>query len=254
MSFSQLIGIEFTKVKRSNILPIMVIAPLLLVISGINSLIHYISPDSEGAWQAMFVQSCLLFAYYLLPLTMVVVSILIKQREKANNGLLKMLALPIKREQMALAKFVVFLTFLLLEILLFFVFFILAGLVATYSIGLNDPVPYGYIAKWSAILFFTAIPFTSCIWLLANVFNKALFTIGFSMFMIIGSIFMANTNVWMFYPFSYSGKLVTAELSRILNEVNYLNIEMYSFIPLAFCLTILFTYIATKRFGKKEIA
>lgn len=254
MTFLQLIQIEFQKVKRSKILPILIIAPLLIVTSGINSLINYITPESEGAWQAMFVQSCLLFAYYLLPLTMVVVSILITQREKVNNGILKMLSLPIKRGNLSLAKFSVFLFYLLLEILIFFIFFIVGGLYASNYIGLNDPIPYGYIFKWSTIMFLTAIPFVSFIWMLASLFKKAFLTIGLSMFMVIGSVLFANTNAWVLYPFSYSGKFVTAELSRISHGEASLSLNLLPFTLIAVALTILFIFISSLRYGKKAIS
>jgi hypothetical protein len=253
MTFFQLIQIEFKKVKRSKILPILIIAPFLVVASGINSLINYITPESEGAWQAMFVQSCLLFAYYLLPLTMIIVSILITQREKANNGMLKMLSLPIKRGKMALAKFSVFLFYLLLEILIFFILFIAGGLYASNYIGLNDPVPYAYILKWSIILFLTAIPFVAFIWMLASVFKKAFLTIGLSMFMVIGSIFFANTNAWTLYPFSYSGKFVTAELSRISNGEASLSLNILPFSLIAIGLTVIFIFISSIRYGKRAV-
>lgn len=253
MPFLQLIQIEFQKVKRSKILPILIIAPFLIIISGVNSLINYITPESEGAWQAMFVQSCLVFAYYLLPLTMVVISILITQREKANNGILKMLSLPIKRNKMAMAKFFVFLFYLLLEIFIFFILFIIVGLYASNYIGLNDPVPYGYVLKWSFILFITAIPFVAFIWMLACLFKKAFLTIGLSMFMAIGSIFIANTNAWILYPFSYSGKFVTAELRRIANGEANLSLDLFPFTFIALGLTVFFVYISSLRYGKRLI-
>ena len=53
----------------------------------------------------MFIQSALLFGYYLLPFSMVVVCVMIANRETKNNGILKMLALPISKGKLALTKF-----------------------------------------------------------------------------------------------------------------------------------------------------
>ncbi len=253
MTFIQLIQIEFQKIKRAKIMPILAICPLLIIISGINSLMNYISPETEGAWQAMFVQSCLLFAYYLLPFTMIVVSILITQREKENNGIVKMLSLPIKRQKVALAKFIVFLFFLFIEVLLFFIFFVISGLYAANRIGLHESVPYGYILEWSGIIFFTAIPLVSLIWMLAILFEKAILTIGISMLMVIASVFIANTSYWALFPFSYSGIFVTAELSRISNGATSLNVDLFPFIPVALLITAASLYISSNRFGKIEI-
>ena len=67
MNFFDLLKIEFKKVKRSKIVPLIFIAPLLVVISGVANLSRYFSPEYTNAWSAMFIQSALVYAYYLLP-------------------------------------------------------------------------------------------------------------------------------------------------------------------------------------------
>ena len=62
----------------------------------------------------MFIQSALLYAYYLLPFSMIVVCVMIAGRETQNNGILKMLALPVSRYALSLAKFFVLMFYLLM--------------------------------------------------------------------------------------------------------------------------------------------
>lgn len=50
---------------------------------------------------------------------MVVVCVMIANRETKNNGILKMLALPISKEKLALTKFFVLLSFLAIQLLIF---------------------------------------------------------------------------------------------------------------------------------------
>ena len=95
MSFLDLLKIEFMKVKRSKIAPLIFIAPLLVVVSGVANLSNYFTPEYTNAWAAMFIQSALVYAYYLLPFSMIVVCVMIAGRETGNNGILKMLALPV---------------------------------------------------------------------------------------------------------------------------------------------------------------
>ena len=57
MSFFDLLKIEFIKGKRSKIIPLIFIAPLLVVASGIANLQSYFSPEYTNAWAAMFIQS-----------------------------------------------------------------------------------------------------------------------------------------------------------------------------------------------------
>ena len=112
MSFSELLKIEFMKCKRSKIVPLIFIAPLLVVSSGIANLSSYFTPEYTNAWPAMFIQSALVYAYYLLPFSMIVVCVMIASRETGNNGILKMLALPVSRYALSAVKFCVLIFYL----------------------------------------------------------------------------------------------------------------------------------------------
>ena len=116
MSFLDLLKIEFMKVKRSKIVPLIFIAPLLVVVSGVANLSNYFTPEYTNAWPAMFIQSALVYAYYLLPFSMIVVCVMIAGRETGNNGILKMLALPVSRCALSIAKFCVLTFYLFMEI------------------------------------------------------------------------------------------------------------------------------------------
>ena len=69
MSFLDLLKIEFMKVKRSKIVPLIFIAPLLVVVSGVAYLSNYFTPEYTNAWPAMFIQSALLpmFSHWVRP-------------------------------------------------------------------------------------------------------------------------------------------------------------------------------------------
>jgi len=54
MSLSSLIGIEFAKVRRSKVAPLIFIAPILVVISGVASLGRYLTPEYTNANPAKF--------------------------------------------------------------------------------------------------------------------------------------------------------------------------------------------------------
>lgn len=67
MSFLELLRIEFMKVKRGKIVPLIFIALLLVVASGVANLHSYFTPEYTNAWVAMFIQSALVYSYYLFP-------------------------------------------------------------------------------------------------------------------------------------------------------------------------------------------
>ena len=77
MHFLKLLKIERIKCKRSKIIPFIFIAPILVVSSGVANLSTYFTPEYTQAWPAMFIQSALLYAYYLLPFSMIVVCVMI---------------------------------------------------------------------------------------------------------------------------------------------------------------------------------
>lgn len=72
---------------------------------------------------------------------MVVVCVMIANREIKNNGILKMLALPVSKGKLALTKFLVLLSFLAIELLIFFSSFIIAGVIATKIMNVTETIP-----------------------------------------------------------------------------------------------------------------
>ena len=93
----------------------------------------------------MFIQSALVYAYYLLPFSMVVVCVMLAGHETGNNGILKMLALPVSRYTLSAAKFCVLLFYLFMEMVVFLGVFIVAGLIATTSAGITEALPIMYL-------------------------------------------------------------------------------------------------------------
>ena len=181
MSFFELLHIEFIKVKRGKMLPLIFTAPLLVVVSGVANLQNFFSPEYTNAWAAMFIQSALVYAYYLLPFSMIVVSIMIAGRETQNNGILKMLALPVSRYAVSAAKFCVLLFYLFMEMAVFLVIFVIAGLIATNNTGITEALPILYLLKWCAGLFFTMLPGMAMMWAITVLFDKPLLSVLLSL-------------------------------------------------------------------------
>ncbi len=212
MSFFELLHIEFIKVKRGKMLPLIFTAPLLVVVSGVANLQNFFSPEYTNAWAAMFIQSALVYAYYLLPFSMIVVSIMIAGRETQNNGILKMLALPVSRYAVSAAKFCVLLFYLFMEMAVFLVIFVIAGLIATNNTGITEALPILYLLKWCAGLFFTMLPGMAMMWAITVLFDKPLLSVGLNLLLVIPGVLVANTPLWVVYPYCYSGYLVSCSL------------------------------------------
>lgn len=253
MNFLGLLKIEFKKVKRSKIVPLIFIAPLLVVISGVANLSRYFSPEYTNVWSAMFIQSALVYAYYLLPFSMIVVCVMIAGRETQHNGILKMLALPVSRYALSLAKFGVLIFYLFMEMVIFLVVFLITGIAATHMAGITESLPLFYLAKWCAGLFLTMLPCIAAMWAITVLFEKPLLSVGLNLFLVIPGILVANTPLWIAYPYCYSGYLVSCSLHDFTAEGTNTAFSVFPFLPCAIVVFISALLLAVKEFGKKEM-
>lgn len=253
MNFLELVKIEFMKVKRGKILPLISIAPLLVIASGVTSLQRYLTPEYTHAWAAMFIQSALLYAYYLMPFSMIVVCVMIAGRETSNNGILKMLALPVSRYQLSLAKLCVLVFYLFMEMVVFMLVFVAAGVFVTKSSGIMEALPILYLFKWCVQLFLTMLPSVATMWAITVLFDKPMLSVGLNLLLVIPSVLVAATPLRIFYPYCYSGYLVSCSLYDFtVSGVNN-SFRLFPFLPIAISIFALAMMVAVKQFGKKEM-
>lgn len=201
----------------------------------------------------MFIQSALVYAYYLLPFSMIVVCVMIAGRETGNNGILKMLALPVSRYSLSIAKFFVLAFYLLMEMVVFLVMFVIAGTVATNIMGVTETLPIPYLLKWCVGLFLTMLPCVGTMWAITVLFEKPLLSVGLNLLLVIPGVLVANTPLWIAYPYCYSGYLVSCSLHDFTVESNTISFSMFPFLPTAILVFALAISIAVTQFGKKEM-
>ena len=253
MSFMELHKIEFKKVKRGRIVPLIFIAPLLVVSSGVANLSRYFTPEYTNAWPAMFIQSALVYAYYLLPFSMIVVCVMIAGRETGNNGILKMLALPVSRYALSMAKFCVLVFYLFMEMVVFLAVFIIAGTVAASTMGVTEALPIFYLVKWCVGLFLTMLPCVGAMWAITVLFEKPLLSVGLNLLLVIPGVLIANTPLWIAYPYCYSGYLVSCSLHDFTASSGTAAFTLFPFLPVAVLVFVLLLVTAVTQFGKKEM-
>lgn len=252
-AFLELLKIEFIKAKRSKLVPLISIAPVLVVASGIANWHSYLTPEYTNAWAAMFVQSALVYAYYLLPFSIIVICVMFAGRETGNNGILKMLALPVSRYALSAAKFCVLLFYLLMEMLVFLIIFVIAGLAATVSAGITETLPAAYLLNQSIGLLLTMLPSVAAMWMITVLFTKPLLSIGLNLLLVIPGVLVANTPLWVAYPYCYSGYLVSCSLHDFTAGGENTAFRLFPFLPCAVLIFALALTIAVTRFGKDEM-
>lgn len=252
MNFWQLWKMERKKIKGTHLSALLFIAPLLVVTMGISNLSRYFTPEYSNAWSAMFIQSALAYCYYLLPFEMIVVCVLIAGREKSHRGLIKMLSLPVNRSQLSLAKFCLLLEYLLREVVIFFFVFFLAGYFATVKMGVKEVVPLGELFSWCGAIFVTMVPCVAVMWAITVVFRKTILAVSLNFLLVIPGILMANTPLWLVYPYCYSGYFITCFLHAFTRENMVKAFPWTSFLPCGIVLGALFLFLSLWRYGKKE--
>lgn len=101
---------------------------------------------------------------------MIVACVMLAGRETGNNGILKMLALPVNRYALSIAKFCVLLFYLFMEMAVF----LAAGWTAAKNTGITETLPIMYLLKWSIGLSLTMLPSVAAMWAITVLFNNPL--------------------------------------------------------------------------------
>ena len=253
MDFLKLIRVELIKSKRARMFPLLFIAPLLVVISGVANLSMYLTPEYTNAWAAMFIQSALLYAYYLLPFSMLAVCLMLTGRETQNGGLTKMLSLPVRRPALALGKFCVLALFLLLEMAVFLSAFVLAGLFALRGAQITQTVPTAYLLKCCLGLFLSMLPCMAVMWAITAAFEKPLISLGLNLFLVLPGVLAAATPFWMLYPYCYSGYLISLSLHSFTAQGGETALSLFPFLPCAVLFFISGLGLAAARYGREKV-
>ncbi|MCC8078717.1 MAG: ABC transporter permease [Oscillospiraceae bacterium] len=254
MSFLQLVKIEFIKLRRGKILLLLFAAPLLVTVSGVANLRRYLAPEYTNAWAAMFIQSALVYAYYLLPLSMAVVCAVLAGRERASGGLRKMLTLPLSPRALSAAKMCVLLCFLAAELAAFLLTFSLAGTLAVRSAGVAEALPLNYLLQWCGGLFLTMLPCAAAMWAVTALCAKPLPAAGINLLLVLPSVLLSATPLWFAYPYCYSGRLVSAALHDFTASAASAGFELFPFLPTAALALSLAALLAVEEYGKRGAA
>lgn len=252
MSCIHVIQIEFLKIKRSRSMVLFIILPFFDIIAGMVHIGEYISPTYANPWEAMFIQCSLLFSYYLLPFSMVIVSVLISNKEFQHNGMLKLLALPLEKWKVVIGKLCVFVSFLFLQIIIFIIIFVVLGSITSLFAGVKEPLPLLYLCQWIGTLFLSSLPVLFVMWALTVVFEKKVVSIGLNFLLIIPGILVANTKAWFMYPYCYSGYMLTNALVNMIKGTN-LGIDVGLVLPTASVLSVVAIVLAIRYFGRTEM-
>ena len=118
--------------------------------------------------------------------------------------------------------------------------------------GVTETLPIFYLLKWCFSLFLTMLPCIGTMWAITVLFEKPLLSVGLNLLLVIPGVLVANTPLWIAYPYCYSGYLVSCSLRDFTAEASDTSFSLFPFLPCAILVFCLVFSLAITQFGKKE--
>lgn len=253
MNFFSLISVEFKKIRRSKILLIFLLAMTVLWLpSIINAHMNFdmqvgISPENN-----FLIQGLLAMAWFMYPASMVVGTLLLNQIERSNNGILKMLALPVSTAKLNVAKFVVLLMLAAIQILIAVGLYFVSAAIASQIQNYNFILSPLFVFKEAGMMYLSSIPMIAVFWMLSVFIRTPIFAIGIGLASIVPSVLMINTKIWFLYPMCYPFFVITSEYGQIATNLSTQEVNLIPWLPIALTITILCLAVSCIRFGQAE--
>lgn len=254
MSFLSLLSVEFKKLRRSKIFIILLVPVLLIWITAvINANLNFdTAAESVSPKNNFFIQSFLGFVYFMLPSSLVIMTVLISQTERTNNGILKMFSLPISGVKMCLAKFCTLLSLMAAEIFSMFVAYFPSAIIASKQYNYEFMISPFYVLKICGLLFVISIPMAAIYWLISVWLKNPVMSIGVGLASVVPILLAINTKAWFAYPMCYPMMTITSEMHKLATKLGTFPMDLVPWIPVAIGFTLAALGIACAIFGKAE--
>lgn len=249
-----LLYIEGKKLKRSKILWILIAAVAVLWIPCVLNADVNFSMQKEGISPEdnFFVQGFMGFVWFLFPASMTVAAVLITQTERGGRGILKMLSLPVNTGALCLAKFVMMLLLLAVEMAVMTGAYFLAAAAASHFENYSFAVPAPMVFQTAGLLFAASLPMAAFYYMLSICVRTSVFSVGIGLATIVPSVLVMNTKAWFLYPMCYPFRVITAKMHELAANMGSFDYELVPWIPAAAAIGAACLAAACLCFGKAE--
>ena len=254
MNLIRLIKIEIGKLKRSKIGLILLIPVLLVWISGIMNADMNFEMQAEGISPEnnFFIQSFLGYVWFMLPSSLVVITVLMTQTERGNNGILKMLSLPVSGAALCLSKFCTILLVMGMEVAFITAGYFPAAWIASRKWEYDFLIEPGYVLQIAALLFLISIPMAAIYWMLAILFHNTVAAVGVGLATVVPIVLAINTKAWFAYPMCYPMMLITSKMHELASNMGTFSLELVPWIPTAIAATLAALILSCTLYGRAE--
>ena len=245
--------VELKKCKRTGIL---VVLPLVGLLGALYAFVNFIVRKEVLLSLPLPPMDVLLTQLYGMVMVLnmfgiIVATTLTYNMEFQGNAIKKMYMLPFKTSSIFKNKFYI------LFVLLTFCIVLQNG--ALCIIG-NIFLPNGTfelltLVKYTGYCFVSSLPVLAFMLLVSSRCENIWFTLGMglNLLLIIPGVLIANTPLWLVYPYCYSGYVVSDALHTVTTTGTGSTISLFPFIPCAVIISALALYVSIKYFGRKEM-
>lgn len=254
MSFPSLISIEFKKIRRSKILWILFAAVVILWLPSIlNASMNFEMEDIGISPRDNFlIQGFMGMSWFMFPAGIVLSTVLVNQTERSNNGILKMLSLPVRPAGLCLAKFIVLLVLAAIQMLMSTGMYFVSAAIASRLQNYAFMLPPAAVFSEAGRIYLTSVPMISFFWLISTCIQTPIFSVGLGLASIVPSVLMLNTRAWFIYPMCYPFYMMASEEGRMAANMTYTPVKLMPWIPVAIALTLICLVISCLYFGRAE--
>lgn len=234
-----LIRIEFLKLKRFNLFLLSVIASLPAVAIAVT--LYNVIGDKID--EILIMESILglassVYIGMLLNLLIIYSICTITKIENTYNGWKGLLTLPIKKYKIYISKIITVFVLIAISLLSFYIFTILTTLFLGGSIKVSLLINL-------VLVFLTIMPIVLILFTVARNFTSVVVPLALGIFFMITGFFIAQSDYWIFDPWTYPIAVVSGSLS---------NWQLVFIIFLSVSLSALIFYIDLIKFNIEDLA
>ena len=161
----------------------------------------------------------------MLPSSLVVITVLMTQTERGNNGILKMLSLPVSGAALCLSKFCTILLVMGMEIAFITAGYFPAAWIASRKWEYDFLIEPGYVLQIAVLLFLISIPMAAIYWMLAILFHNTVAAVGVG-WQPCADCACHQYEGWFAYPMCYPMMLITSKMHELASNMGTFSLEL----------------------------
>jgi hypothetical protein len=244
--FGDILSAELLKVRKSKIWLLILVGPIIGVFFAYQNFFNnypaFMNDPRDNEWLEAWTQVLIFYAPLILPVMAGVYAAFVCRFEHISGGWKQLLALPIKRSSLFLAKLCVIFLLLALTQIVVLLFFLLGGWIT----GLQHSLPFSQLLTftfqgWLAVIPLATIQMFFSTWW-SNFGSSLAIGIGLSL----PALLIGNSSYGQFYPW--------AQPLLAMSPIDESPLQSLPLFYMLFAITfILALLIGLRRFSKMEI-